>query len=64
MCMKCKSNSDTLPPREFEAFIVNTLGSESKIIECRHFLQEGYTEALTEKIRMMDENGNEVPLPV
>lgn len=51
-------------PREFEAFIVNTLGSESKIVECRHFLQEGYTEALTEKVRMMDENGNEVPLPV
>ncbi|MVP01922.1 class I SAM-dependent methyltransferase [Paenibacillus lutrae] len=50
-------------PSEYEAFIRQTLGEEAQIIESRHFLQEGYTEALAGKIVFTDEQGSEVPLP-
>ncbi|SDE65784.1 Methyltransferase domain-containing protein [Paenibacillus sp. UNCCL117] len=50
-------------PGEYEAFIRETLGREAKLLESRHFLQEGYTEALSDKIEFMDADGNEVPLP-
>nr|WP_156410982.1 hypothetical protein [Paenibacillus sp. Soil787] len=50
-------------PSEFTAFILDTLGNEAKIVESKHFLQEVYTEALKDKVRIMDQDGNVVPLP-
>ncbi|MDD9266128.1 class I SAM-dependent methyltransferase [Paenibacillus sp. GCM10023248] len=50
-------------PSGFIAFIQHTLGAEARIVECRHFLQEGYTEALRDKVKLMDDHGNEVALP-
>ncbi|MGO4269171.1 class I SAM-dependent methyltransferase [Paenibacillus sp. TAF58] len=50
-------------PSEFTAFILETLGDEAQIVESKHFLQQGYTEALAAKVRIMDQEGNVVPLP-
>ncbi|MNT18131.1 hypothetical protein D3C72_1533130 [compost metagenome] len=44
-------------------FIRCTLGSRAHIIESRHFLQEGYTEALQGRILFMDEHGQPASLP-
>ncbi|MGW9127468.1 class I SAM-dependent methyltransferase [Paenibacillus chitinolyticus] len=44
-------------------FIGKVLGPEAVIVEFRHFLQEGYTEALAGKVVFMDEKGAPVPLP-
>lgn len=50
-------------PSRYESVIRDTLGSEAKILVSRHFLQEGYTEALAGRIRFTDETGNPAPLP-
>ncbi|KTD85135.1 class I SAM-dependent methyltransferase [Paenibacillus etheri] len=50
-------------PTEFASFIEQTLGKQAKIEVFRHYLQEGYTEALRDRVRFMDENGQEVALP-
>lgn len=50
-------------PSGYIDFIRSTLGDAALITENRHFLQEGYTEALTERILFLDEQGMPVPLP-
>ncbi|WP_339245045.1 class I SAM-dependent methyltransferase [Paenibacillus sp. FSL F4-0243] len=50
-------------PTEFASFIEQTLGKQAKIEVFRHYLQEGYTEALRDRVRFMDESGQEVALP-
>lgn len=50
-------------PSEYMAFIQNTLGESAKIIELRHYLQEGYTIELAKKIEFFDENRNIASLP-
>ena len=50
-------------PGTYRAFIEETLGPTARIIECRHFLQEGYTTALSSKIEFFDERHIPVPLP-
>lgn len=50
-------------PTEFASFIDQTLGKQAKIEVFRHYLQEGYTEALRDRVRFMDESGQEVALP-
>ncbi|UQZ34936.1 SAM-dependent methyltransferase [Paenibacillus sp. PK3_47] len=50
-------------PAQYAAFIEQHLGERAKIEVFRHYLQEGYTEALRDRIVMMDEKGAEVPLP-
>ncbi|AIQ56353.1 class I SAM-dependent methyltransferase [Paenibacillus borealis] len=50
-------------PSQYAAFIEQTLGPQAKIEVFRHYLQEGYTEALQERIVMMDESGQAVALP-
>lgn len=50
-------------PSEYCGFITKTLGEQAKILECRHYLQEGYTLALSQKISFSDENGNPTRLP-
>lgn len=50
-------------PTEFTLFIEQILGKQAKIEVFRHYLQEGYTEALRDRVRFMDESGQEVALP-
>ncbi|KAI7262645.1 hypothetical protein KC345_g9364 [Hortaea werneckii] len=50
-------------PSQYAAFIEQTLGAQAKIEVFRHYLQEGYTEALQERVVMMDESSQVVQLP-
>jgi len=50
-------------PSQYVNFIKEVLGEEAEIIECKHFLQEGYTIALSQIIEFFDENRNEIRLP-
>ncbi|WP_405157129.1 class I SAM-dependent methyltransferase [Paenibacillus sp. FSL K6-0108] len=50
-------------PSAYEHCIREALGEQAEIITFRHFLQEGYTEALGERIQFMDEHGQPAPLP-
>ncbi|WP_217561624.1 class I SAM-dependent methyltransferase [Paenibacillus sp. GbtcB18] len=50
-------------PSGYADFIGKVLGPEAVIVEFRHFLQEGYTDALAGKVVFMDEKGSPVPLP-
>lgn len=50
-------------PSEYLAFIKDTLGDSAKVIELRHYLQEGYTLELAKKIEFFDEHRNKVNLP-
>jgi len=50
-------------PTEFASFIEQILGKQAKIEVFRHYLQKGYTEALRDRVRFMDESGREVALP-
>ncbi len=50
-------------PSGFKAFIASVLGSNARIVEFRHFLQEGYTIALSQKIELFDEKRNPTRLP-
>lgn len=50
-------------PQAYEKCIRDTLGEQADIIMLRHFLQEGYTEALADRIIFMDEKGKPVSLP-
>ncbi|WP_314586038.1 class I SAM-dependent methyltransferase [Paenibacillus terrigena] len=51
----------TLP--DYMEFIQATLGAEANILTSQAYLQAGYSEALQDKIQMMDLAGREVPLP-
>jgi hypothetical protein len=50
-------------PAQYAAFIEQTLGAQAKIEVFRHYLQEGYTEALQERVVIMDESGQPTALP-
>lgn len=50
-------------PAQYAAFIEQTLGDQAKIEVFRHYLQEGYTEALQDRVVVMDESGQAVALP-
>jgi len=50
-------------PSGYIEFVNEVLGPQAKIIECKHFLQDGYTIALSQKIVLFDENRNSVKLP-
>lgn len=50
-------------PNGFMEFISSELGNAAHIIESRHFLQDGYTIALSQKIEFFDENRKPVRLP-
>jgi hypothetical protein len=50
-------------PSQYAAFIEQTLGPQAKIEVFRHYLQEGYTEALQDRVVVMDESGQVVALP-
>ncbi|WP_239004495.1 methyltransferase [Paenibacillus tepidiphilus] len=50
-------------PGRYKKFIQSTLGETAQIEVFRHYLQDGYTEALRERIVIMDDHGAEVSLP-
>ncbi len=50
-------------PSGFREFITSVLGDSAKIVEFKHFLQEGYTIALSQKIEFFDESRKPVRLP-
>lgn len=50
-------------PSKWEAFILKSLGNQARIIELKHFLQEGYSIALSQKVEFFDENRNSIKLP-
>ena len=50
-------------PSGFRDFIAALFGEKARITELRHFLQEGYSIALSPKIRILDENRNVTRLP-
>ncbi len=50
-------------PSGYKAFIASVLDSNARIVEFRHFLQEGYTIALSQKIEFFDEKRNPTRLP-
>lgn len=52
-----------LTPKEYEGLIKEIIGDKGKIVKFKHYLQDGYTKSLKEKIDFMDENYNEVRLP-
>ncbi|MGF9695769.1 class I SAM-dependent methyltransferase [Paenibacillus sp. MABNR03] len=50
-------------PSTYENCIREALGEQAEIIRLEHFLQEGYNEALAERIVFMKEDGQPTPLP-
>lgn len=50
-------------PSEYKKVITETFGEQVTLIEFRHYLQEGYEEYLLPKIKVMNEDGEEVRLP-
>jgi SAM-dependent methyltransferase len=50
-------------PTGFKQFITSVLGDDARIVEFKHFLQEGYTIALSQKIEFFDEGRNPIWLP-
>ena len=50
-------------PSRYKKFIKETLGEAVEIIEFRHYLQDGYTLALSQRIEFMNEHGAAVSLP-
>jgi cyclopropane fatty-acyl-phospholipid synthase-like methyltransferase len=50
-------------PNEYIKFFKENFKDKFKIVECKHFLQEGYEEHLLNKISIYDINGNVVSLP-
>ncbi|WP_054956256.1 class I SAM-dependent methyltransferase [Paenibacillus dakarensis] len=49
-------------PSQYEAVIREVLG-DAEIVTSKHFLQEGYTEALAGRIEFADESGTLISLP-
>lgn len=50
-------------PSGYKDFIMKALGTEAKVIEFKHFLQDGYTIALSQKIELFDEDRKPIRLP-
>lgn len=50
-------------PSGYKEFITSVLGADARIVGFKHFLQEGYTIALSQKVKFFDENRNQVRLP-
>ncbi|NMO95200.1 class I SAM-dependent methyltransferase [Paenibacillus lemnae] len=50
-------------PSQFHKVIGQCLGSEANILVSRHYLQEGYSEALAGRVEVTDEHGYPADLP-
>lgn len=61
--LEVKEQFGYFTPNQYVNFINEIFDNKCKIIECKHFLQDGYEEHLLEKIDFYDENYMPVPLP-
>lgn len=52
-----------LTPSGFGELVDSLLGSDARIVVLKHFLQDGYTLALSHKVAIFDENRKPVSLP-
>ena len=50
-------------PSEYIKFMTECLGNSFDVIDCKHYLQEGYEEHLLDKISFYDDKLNTVSLP-
>lgn len=50
-------------PSAYRRFIEDTLGARAHILELRHYLQDGYALALSQKVELFDEAGSPTRLP-
>ena len=50
-------------PSGFAEFLHTVLGDEAKLVVLKHYLQDGYSLALSRKITFFDAARHEVPLP-
>lgn len=50
-------------PSEYVKFISDVLGESAKVLECKHYLQDGYEKHLLTKASYMDESFSPVRLP-
>lgn len=50
-------------PTAYQDFITSALGDRAKILKFQHFLQDGYTIALSQKVEFFDGERNPVRLP-
>lgn len=62
--MRPMSSLDTLHQLDFRNLFLLYWAGGAGIIELKHFLQDGYTTALSQKIAFFDEKHNPVRLPV
>ncbi|PAF16302.1 SAM-dependent methyltransferase [Terribacillus saccharophilus] len=46
-------------PSEYKKAVEEALGDKARIIACKHYLQDGYEEFLSSKVKVMDEQGVE-----
>lgn len=61
--LEVKEQFGYFTPKEYVRFIKDLFGNKGKIVECLHFLQDGYEEHLLEKITIYDKNHEVVRLP-
>ncbi len=61
--LEVKEQFGYFTPAQYVNFIKEIFNNKCKIVECIHFLQDGYEEHLFEKIEFYDENYKSVSLP-
>jgi ubiquinone/menaquinone biosynthesis C-methylase UbiE len=61
--LEVKEQFGYFTPNEYVNFIKDIFNNKCNIVECLHFLQDGYEEHLLEKIEFYDENHNSTRLP-
>lgn len=52
-----------LTPNDYKDFVKGIFGDKVNIVQAMNYLQDGYTNHLSEKIEFTDESGNAVALP-
>ena len=50
-------------PNDYKDFVKGIFGDKVNIVQAMNYLQDGYTNHLSEKIEFTDESGNAVALP-
>jgi 2-polyprenyl-3-methyl-5-hydroxy-6-metoxy-1,4-benzoquinol methylase len=61
--LEVKEQFGYFTPNEYINFIKNIFNNKCNIVECLHFLQDGYEEHLLDKIEFYDESHNPTRLP-
>ena len=60
--MKCRAVWN-FTPNDYKDFVKGIFGDKVNIVQAMNYLQDGYTNHLSEKIEFTDESGNAVTLP-